>query len=409
MRVHTLQHVPFEGLAALEPVLRAAGHEIAVTRLFAGDPLPPPDAFDWLVVLGGPMSVHDEGRFAWLAPEKELVRHSIERGRAVLGICLGAQLLAEALGGRVRANREKEIGWFPVERVPGAEASPFGRALPPRTVAFHWHGETFERPPGALHLARSDACESQAFAWGDRVLALQFHLETTRAAAASLIEHCRDELLPGRFVEAPEAMLADGARFERIHPVMAGLLAAFESSPQPSGPRLATERLALRPLARADLDALHALWTDPQVRRYLWDDRVIERSVAAEVIEASEARFAERDIGGWVVEPRNGGELLGFAALRPIEEGGEIELLYGLAPAYWGKGYAVEASRAVLAYGFDRAGLARIAGRTDSPNTASARVLERLGMRFEGEREVAGRPTLHYAITRPEFAARRPA
>jgi len=405
VRVHTLQHVPFEGLAALEPALRAAGHEIAVTRLFAGDPLPRPDAFDWLIVLGGPMSVHDEDRFAWLAPEKQLVRRSIECGRAVLGICLGAQLVAEVLGGRVRANREKEIGWFPVERVAGAEASPFGRALPARTVAFHWHGETFDPPPGALHLARSEACESQAFAWGERVLALQFHLETTRAAAASLIEHCRDELVPGRFIETPEAMLADPARFERIHPVMARLLAAFEPGAAANGARLATERLLLRPCRAADLDALHALWTDARVRRFLWDDRAIERSVAAGVIEASRASFAERRIGQWALELRGGGDLLGFAGLRAVDGSAEVELLYGLAPAYWGKGYAVEASRAVLAHGFERAGLARIAGRTDTPNTRSARLLERLGMRFEGEREVAGRPTLHYAITRAEFAA----
>jgi GMP synthase-like glutamine amidotransferase/RimJ/RimL family protein N-acetyltransferase len=405
MRVRVLQHVPFEGLAALEPALRAGDHEVATTRFFASDPLPTPDAFDWLVVLGGPMSVHDEARYAWLAPEKELVHRSIERGCAVLGICLGAQLVAEVLGGRVRANREKEIGWFPVERMPGAEASSFGRALAPRTVAFHWHGETFELPPGAIHLARSEACENQAFGWGERVLALQFHLETTPAAAASLVEHCRDELLPGRFVEPPEAMLSDPSRFERIRPVLARLLGVFERDAPSAGPRLATERLALRPLVGADLDALHALFTDPQVRRFLWDDRVIERSVAAEVIEASAARFAEAGVGAWVIEPRGGGELLGFAALRRIDGAGEIELLYGLAPAHWGKGYAVEASRAVLAHGFDGVGLERIAGRVDSPNRASVRVLERLGMRFEGESAVAGRPTLHYAITRAEFAA----
>ena len=402
--MRTLQHVPFEGLAALEPALRAAGHEIATTRLFAGEPLPPLESFDWLVVLGGPMSVHDEARYAWLAPEKELVRRSLEGGRAVLGICLGAQLVAEALGAGVRANREKEIGWFPVERVSGAEASAFGAALPPSTLAFHWHGETFELPLGAIHLARSEACENQAFAWGDRVLALQFHLETTRAAAASLVENCRDELVAGRFVASPEAMLADAARFERIHPVLERLLAVFERA---APPQLATPRLSLRPCTEGDLDALHALWTDARVRRYLWDDRVIERSVAAEVIAASRASFAADGIGQWAVEPRGGGDLLGCAGLRAIDASGEIELLYALLPAHWGKGYAVEASRAVLAHGFDRVGLARVEGRTDTPNRASARVLERLGMRFEGERQVAGRPTLHYAITRAEFAARR--
>jgi len=167
--------------------------------------------------------------------------------------------------------------------------------------------------------------------------------------------------------------------------------------------RLTTARLALRPCASQDLDALHALWTDAEVRRFLWDDRVIERSVAAEAIEASLASFAERGIGQWVIGPRAGGGTIGFAGLRAIEGESGVELLYGLAPAHWHFGYAVEASHAVLAHGFEVAGLARIAGRTDSPNRASARVLERLGMRFQGERPVAGRPTLHYAISRAEF------
>ena len=169
---------------------------------------------------------------------------------------------------------------------------------------------------------------------------------------------------------------------------------------------LATARLSLRPCTAADLDALHALWTDALVRRYLWDDRVIEPAVAAGVIDASAASFAERRFGQWAIERLQlGGSLIGFAGLRAVEGEEAIELLYGLAPAHWRRGYAVEASRAVLAHGFGPAGLARIAGRTDVPNRASARVLERLGMRFEGERVVAGRPTLHYAIDRSAFFA----
>jgi GMP synthase-like glutamine amidotransferase len=216
VRVHTLQHVPFEGLAALAPALRAAGHEIATTRLYAGERLPDPDAFDWLVVLGGPMSVNDESRFAWLGPEKRLIERSLASGRAVLGICLGAQLLAAALGARVVRNAEREIGWFPVERVAGAESSRYGRALPPRALAFHWHGETFDLPAGAVHLARSAACEHQAFAYGERALGLQFHLETTAETAAALIEHCDEDLTPGPYVQPAKAILGDPARFETL-------------------------------------------------------------------------------------------------------------------------------------------------------------------------------------------------
>jgi len=224
MRVRVLQHVPFEGPAAIEPALCAAGHELAVTRLDAGAPLPALADFDWLVVLGGPMSVHDEAEHAWLAPEKRLVRAAVEGGRRVLGVCLGAQLIAASLGAAVTRNSEREIGWYPVARAPGAQASPLGRALPARFPAFHWHGETFALPPGALHLASSEACAEQAFAIGERVLGLQFHVETTREAAAALVEHCADELVPGRWVQGAGAILAPDAPFAEAQAVMHALL-----------------------------------------------------------------------------------------------------------------------------------------------------------------------------------------
>lgn len=139
------------------------------------------------------------------------------------------------------------------------------------------------------------------------------------------------------------------------------------------------------------------------MRRWLWDDAVIERATAAEVIAASEASFAARGYGQWCVAMREAAGLIGFAGLREIEGESDVEVLYGFAPSQWGRGLATEASRAVLAHGFEIVGLARIAGRTDTPNRASARVLERLGMHFEGERLVGDCPTLHYAITRDAF------
>jgi GMP synthase (glutamine-hydrolysing) len=227
MRVQILQHVPFEGPAALEPALLGAGHRVALARLFAGEPVPCLEDLDWLVILGGPMSVHDEAEHAWLAPEKRLVRRAIEEGRHVLGVCLGAQLVASALGARVRRNREREIGWFEVERVAGAEASPLGHALPERFPAFHWHGETFDLPHGAVQLARSAACEQQAFALGDRVLALQFHVETTRPAAEALVRHCADELTPGLWVQDASTILAADAPIEPAQAVMRALVEAL--------------------------------------------------------------------------------------------------------------------------------------------------------------------------------------
>jgi GMP synthase-like glutamine amidotransferase len=228
VRVHVFQHVPFEGLGAIEPWLRAHGAAIATTRFFAGDPIPPPDRYDWLVAMGGPMSVNDEVALPWLRDEKRAIAAAIDAGKTVLGVCLGAQLVASACGAKVVPNREREVGWLEVERVDGAAAHPLGRALPPRAEVFHWHGETFELPSGAVHLARNEGCEAQAFALGPRVLALQFHVETTPEGAAALAAHCPDDLSPGRFVQSRAALLGDAARFARAHAVLHPLLAALE-------------------------------------------------------------------------------------------------------------------------------------------------------------------------------------
>jgi GMP synthase-like glutamine amidotransferase len=222
MKAHVLQHVPFEGPGSIAGWLGERGADIGRTRLFAGDPLPDPASVDLLVVMGGPMSVNDEGRHPWLAGEKRSIREAAERGVAVLGICLGAQLIASALGARVFPNPVKEIGWFPVRAVP-APAGSLG--LPAACEAFHWHGETFDLPPGAVRLAESDACRNQAFQFGRRVVGLQFHLETTEESARGLVEHCRDELVPGPFVQGEEQLLsAPASRYREINEVMARVL-----------------------------------------------------------------------------------------------------------------------------------------------------------------------------------------
>ncbi|HVP29476.1 MAG TPA: type 1 glutamine amidotransferase [Myxococcota bacterium] len=224
MRAHVLQHVPFEGLGSMAPWLERRGHTIAWTRLFEEARFPALDAFDLLVVLGGPMSVNDEQRLAWLPPERRFVGRAIEAGKGVLGICLGAQLVAAARGAKVRPNREREIGWHVVSRTDVPRDHPCAWLLPSRLEAFHWHGETFELPEGAVRLARSEGCEQQAFALGDRVVALQFHLETTPASAGALVAHCPEDLAPGPFVQTATEMLGDPERFERIEEAQERLL-----------------------------------------------------------------------------------------------------------------------------------------------------------------------------------------
>lgn len=221
MKVQVLQHVPFEGPGSMAAWLAARKLEVGCTRLYAGDPLPRARQIDALIALGGPMSVNDESRLAWLRPEKQLVRDAVARGIPVLGICLGAQLIASALGARVYPGAAKEIGWFPVQGLPPAAPGARGFRFPPECLAFHWHGETFDLPPGAVRLASSAACENQAFQLGQRVLALQFHLETTPASAAALIEHCRGELTPGPWVQTEDALrAAPASRYTAINRLM---------------------------------------------------------------------------------------------------------------------------------------------------------------------------------------------
>ena len=217
MKAHYLQHVPFEGLGSIETWLQSMHADVSVTRFFEEPALPDPGDVDLLVVMGGPMSVNDETGYPWLVPEKEFIRNAIEENRAVIGICLGAQLIACAMGAAVYPNREKEIGWFPVtaEPVSGADDR---FSFPRELLVFHWHGETFDLPEGATWLARSYACENQAFQLGRRVIGMQFHLETTPDAARDIVHHCRDELQPSRYVQSGAEILgAEDSNYAAIN------------------------------------------------------------------------------------------------------------------------------------------------------------------------------------------------
>jgi len=205
MKVQVLQHAPFEGLGSIAPWLERHSADVRLVRLFAGDPIPPVDHVDLLIAMGGPMSVNDEADFPWLRAGKALVRDAMAAGLPVLGVCLGAQLIASACGARVYRNASREIGWFPIQAVPNATPA-FG--FPPEMSVFHWHGETFDLPAGAMHLARSEGCEHQAFQIGRTVIGLQFHLEMTEEGVAALIDNCRAELVPDRYVQTEEELRA---------------------------------------------------------------------------------------------------------------------------------------------------------------------------------------------------------
>ncbi len=220
MRIQVLQHVPFEGPGSLADDFARRGFSVATTQWYAGDPAPALDSFDGLVVMGGPMGVYDEVDYPWLVTEKALIHKAITAGKPVLGICLGAQLIATVLGADVKRNPVREIGWFPLMPAPGAENHPLTRILTSPPEVFHWHGDTFDLPPGAQWLASSRACAHQAFILDDRVLGLQFHLETTDISARALTVHCADELDGSEFVQSAEDILARPQRFIAINQLM---------------------------------------------------------------------------------------------------------------------------------------------------------------------------------------------
>jgi len=224
MRIHYLQHVPFEGLGSMEEWFAERRHTVSATHLYNGEQLPEQNSFDWLVVMGGPMGVADEDRYPWLKPEKHFIRATIDSGKPVLGICLGAQLIADALDAAVTGNPQREIGWFPITVAEDARSTAVGKVLADNPEVFHWHGDRFAIPEGAVPLAASEACDNQGFLYDNRVLGLQFHLETTELSARELILNCGDELDGSEFVQGAEQMLSQPGRFIAINQLMADIL-----------------------------------------------------------------------------------------------------------------------------------------------------------------------------------------
>ncbi|NOY36865.1 MAG: type 1 glutamine amidotransferase [Chlorobi bacterium] len=224
MRVHYLQHVPFEGPGYLARYFNTHGHPFTGTHLYKRQKCPQIADFDWLVILGGPMNINEEDKYPWLKAEKNCIRSAIDNGKKVLGICLGAQLLADVLGTRVYSNPYREIGWFPVSLTHEAVKIPLFQNLPQRFDAFHWHSETFDIPSGAKHLFTSEACKNQGFLYGKNVLGLQFHLETIPESARLLIEYGREEMDGTRFVQEEQEILASGNRFLVLNRLLESLL-----------------------------------------------------------------------------------------------------------------------------------------------------------------------------------------
>lgn len=224
MKLHYLQHVPFEDLANIAGWAQEKGAIISKTLLFKNEDFPQMSDFDWLVIMGGPMNIYQEQEHPWLIKEKRFIAEAINNNKIVLGICLGAQLIADILGGAVYKNNHQEIGWFPVSLTKETQKSPIFNSLPDRFIGFHWHGDTFDLPAGCIRIAASEGCSNQAFEYQGRVIGLQFHLESSTESIKQLVQNCGHEITGGKYVQSAKAILAQDSYLPELNKTMNLLL-----------------------------------------------------------------------------------------------------------------------------------------------------------------------------------------
>jgi len=207
LRIHIFQHVPFEGPANLNEWFKKNNCPTGYTRFYGDDfQLPALNSFDRLIIMGGPMGVNDEKDYPWLKAEKAFIRSAIAADKTVVGICLGSQLIASALGQKVYPNKQAEIGWFPILKTEAGKHTDLLHDFPDETTVFHWHGDTFDIPPQASHLLFSEACPNQSFVIGNKILALQFHLEVNTESLEDMLDVFSDQLTPAQFVQSAAAI-----------------------------------------------------------------------------------------------------------------------------------------------------------------------------------------------------------
>lgn len=227
LRIHALFHTDYEDLSFIKQWANNHQHTITYTRSYNKDVLPALDRFDWLIVMGGPMSVHDEDSHPWLIKEKRLIKQSMDSGKTVIGVCLGAQLIAHCLGASVESADVQEIGWLPIQLTKEAQAHPLLQDLPkqPFTV-FHWHGDGFDYPKGAIPLATSKAWPNQGFlyqtpqqkALGNWVMAWQCHFEVTKESIVKMVANGNKAIQKGlidfpKTVQPPTEIITLGDKY----------------------------------------------------------------------------------------------------------------------------------------------------------------------------------------------------
>jgi GMP synthase-like glutamine amidotransferase len=224
MNIHYFQHESFEDVACINYWADKPGNKLSCTKFFERYTLPDINSIDMLIILGGPMGIYEEDKYPWLKEEKKFIAQAIQKNKKVVGICLGSQLIAEVLGARVYKNKEKEIGWFEIEMTEEAKTNKFFKDIPSPLYVFHWHGDTFDLPEGATHIAQSKACKNQAFTYGNNVIALQFHMEATKKSIKELAFNCKEELIEGPYIQKEKDIISNEYRTDAMNLLMYDLL-----------------------------------------------------------------------------------------------------------------------------------------------------------------------------------------
>jgi GMP synthase-like glutamine amidotransferase len=229
MKIHCIRHEPFEGLGNIELWARENNHHLEYTRTYLHQSYPDEAAFDMLIIMGGTASIYENNLIPWLADEKNFISKAIRANKKILGICLGAQLLADIFGAKVYKAPAKEIGWFPVLfNINEIERYSF---FPSKITAFHWHGDTFDLPEGALRIASSELTPNQGFVIQNNIMALQFHLEMNSSALKKIIKAMGNELCEGgKFVQPADVILAQAAHLATCNQLMLKILEEFATN-----------------------------------------------------------------------------------------------------------------------------------------------------------------------------------
>lgn len=230
MNIHAIIHAPFEKLGAIESWIKDKGYHLTSTHIYKGEKLPEVSTFDFLIIMGGPQSPTQFDKYPYLRDEVNLTKQAIQNNKAILGVCLGAQIIGESYGAVTERSPNKEVGVFPLKLTAEGKTDPIFKTFPETFEVMHWHNDMPGIPNTAVLLASSQGCPRQAIRYSDRVYGLQCHMEMTVDLIQGMVEHCSNDLKPSQYTQLSETMLA--ANHDSINKKMRHILDCLAASIQ---------------------------------------------------------------------------------------------------------------------------------------------------------------------------------